>query len=143
MAKTITYTVAFCTAKRTVGELFTSLELNLSDLMNAKRNTVEAAGFADLEAKVRALAAQFGRNCHASIRLADRKARKPAGFDAFCKTLDFIEVAGDARTNRTIDTALANGQDPEEACFDEDVEAERAARETIEDFNYVGSRHHY
>jgi hypothetical protein len=96
MAKSIAYLVSFCPAKREVGAHFISLQMNLSDLMNAPKHTIEAAGFADLERQIRSLAADFGQNCHASIQMADRRARKPSGFDAWRESMDFIDYVAPA-----------------------------------------------
>lgn len=66
-------------------------QIAISDWMRDAGTVVSAASFLDLEKEVRSLAKAQRRSVSPSIQLNDRKARKPAGFDAFCKSLHVIE----------------------------------------------------
>jgi hypothetical protein len=66
-------------------------QVTLSDWLSGTKHPVTACSFTDLERQVRELAAKEKRHVSPAINLADRKARKPAGFDQFCKSLYVIE----------------------------------------------------
>jgi hypothetical protein len=66
-------------------------QISICDWMRSDKHAVTACSFLDLEAQVRALAVKEGRSVAPSIQLADRKARKPAGFDTFTRSMHVIE----------------------------------------------------
>ncbi len=65
-----------------------------SNLKNAKE--VQASNLKDLERQVRELAQAYGQTCAPMIRLKDRKARKPAGFEKWCNSIDIIDYVAPA-----------------------------------------------
>lgn len=81
-----TYCVSFSPATRTDMGFTCAIDLR------ATVHTVTAGPLLELEAHVRQLAREFGQTCCPVIRMADRKARKPAGFDAFCRRLVIIDA---------------------------------------------------
>lgn len=89
MAKVNTYLVGFCPAQQT--EM--GLTMEISTMARATAHEVSAASFADLETEVRRLAHEFGQSCTPIIRLKDRNARKPSGFDSWINShvMRFIE----------------------------------------------------
>lgn len=89
MAKTRTYIVSFNRAKRTDrGYYQVSFDIGSANV----NHHVTADSFAKLEAEVRRLAVEFGQTCSPYIRLPKGE-RNPAGFDAFKKTLNIIDIA--------------------------------------------------
>jgi hypothetical protein len=66
-------------------------QISISDWLNADKHPVTACSWLDLGTQVRALAVAEGRHVSPSIQLADRKARKPAGFDTFTRSMHVIE----------------------------------------------------
>ena len=93
MATTRTYLVSFNPAARTNWGGFT-VTFNIGE--RSVVHEVEAASLPDLEREVRRLAIAYGRTCLPYVRLKDRSARKPSGFDAWDKTLTIIKVEPDA-----------------------------------------------
>jgi hypothetical protein len=85
-----TYLVSFSPAKRTTHGFQVELGV-MAESLN-KRMEVTAASLPDLEKEVRRLAAEYGQTCSPYIRLKDRSARKPAGFDKFCTSLQIINA---------------------------------------------------
>lgn len=92
MAKSQTYVVSFSPATRTDYGFTTDLDIG----GKYPRHKIDAATLPALEAEIRRLAAEFGQTCTAFINLADRKARKPAGFDAWRSKLQVIDVVAAA-----------------------------------------------
>lgn len=80
MAKSHTYLVSFTPAERQPWGGYT---IRVSLMTGGAKHEVEASSFADLEREVRRLAQEFGQTCSPYVRLKDRNARKPAGFDAW------------------------------------------------------------
>jgi hypothetical protein len=66
-------------------------QISVTDWFDADKHSVSADTFVDLDRQVRALAAAEGRHVSPSIQLAGKQARKPAGFDHFCRGLHVIE----------------------------------------------------
>jgi hypothetical protein len=87
MAKTLTYIVSFTPAQRTTHGFTVTVSL----LIQGEKHEVEAASLADLEAHVRKLAQAFGQTCSLYVRLKDRNARKPAGFDRWLKGIEILD----------------------------------------------------
>jgi len=88
MAKSRDYQISFCPCEVRNGVM----SVTISTLIGAQKHAVTAASFAELEAHVQRLAVAYGRTCHPMIDVAPRGSRKPAGFDAFCAKLRYIEV---------------------------------------------------
>jgi hypothetical protein len=88
MAKIVDYTVSFYPAKRTEQGYY---QINLSVAQAPERHVVSVSSLADLEREVRRLAVLFGQPCSPSVRVADRHARKPNGFDAWYKAMSIID----------------------------------------------------
>lgn len=80
------YLVSFSPAARTDAGFTCAIDLG------AAVHTVAAGPLAELEQHVRRLARDFGGTCCPFIRLRDRKARKPSGFDALCHRLQIIDA---------------------------------------------------
>lgn len=108
-----TYLVSFSPAERTDHGFTAEIGLMASNLKNATE--VNAGSLKDLEAQVRRLAQAYGQTCSPFIRLKDRKARKPAGFEKWSSTMQIIDFV----------PPPADGQ--------RDYEAEVAARPTYHD----------
>jgi hypothetical protein len=89
MAKSNTYLVSFSPAERRRGGFIVRFTIGGKSDTNHR---VEASSLATLEAEVRRLAREYGQTCSPYVRLADRKARKPAGFDAWVDTMKIIDV---------------------------------------------------
>lgn len=92
MSKPIAYIVSLAPAEKTAFG-FTAC---ISTMLEGTKHTVTASTLPDLERQVRTLAAAFGQSCSPYVRLADRKARKPAGFEAWTnrREIQFIEFVG-------------------------------------------------
>jgi hypothetical protein len=91
MATLRTFLVNLSPAKRTTHG-FTA---ELSYAMGQTPHEVTVDSFAKLESEVRRLAQEFGQTCAPFIRLKDRGARKPVGFDRFTDSLRIIDVAAE------------------------------------------------
>lgn len=103
MAKTRTYIVSFNRAKRTDrGYYQVSFDMAEPNV----NHRVEADSFTKLEAEVRRLAAEFGQTCSPYIRLP-KPERNPPGFDAFCKTINIIDVPTAAEIDAYVTTLAA------------------------------------
>jgi len=77
MATMRSYLVSFSPAERTRDNTFLIHITNQSPAA-----TVEAASLDELGQYVAQMAQAYGKTCSAYVRLKDRNARKPAGFDA-------------------------------------------------------------
>lgn len=89
MAQSRNYIVSFNRAEKTShGSFRVSFDIGKPNVNHA----VSADSFKTLEAEVRRLAQAYGQTCSPYVRLADKKERKPAGFDAWYRTLNIIEV---------------------------------------------------
>ena len=84
---TQTYLVSFSPATRVAG----GFQTGVSTLVGGTKHEVSAAGLDALEAEVRRLAVEFGQTCAPYVRLKDSCARKPRGFDAWCRTIQCID----------------------------------------------------
>ena len=93
MAKLVSYVVSFSPATRFEHGFEVSFDIGSG---REVKHEVEAATFGELERQVRSLTADYGQTCSAYIRLKDRKARKPAGFDKFVDTLNIIDFVAAA-----------------------------------------------
>lgn len=90
MATVNTFLVSLSPAKRTTHGFQVELGM-MADSM--KRSTeITASNLPDLETKIRRLALEYGQTCSPYIRLKDRSARKPAGFDKFCDRMGIIDA---------------------------------------------------
>jgi hypothetical protein len=87
MAKTIDYVVSFSPAEETAR----GFTIRISLMTGNKNHDVQASSLAELEGKVRELASAFGTHCSPYIRLKDKTARKPAGFDKWSRGLHVIK----------------------------------------------------
>jgi len=88
MAKSRDYIVSFSPAERQPWGGYT---VALSLMTGGVKHTVTADSFAVLETEVRRLAREFGRTCSPYVRLP-RGERNPPGFDAWCRTVNIIDV---------------------------------------------------
>lgn len=93
MAKTHTYLVSFNRAKRTDRGYY---QVTFDMAAPSVKHTVEASTFEALETEVRRLAGEFGLPCSPHVRLPDRTARKPAGFDKWYSRMNIIDEGGNA-----------------------------------------------
>lgn len=87
MAKIHNYIVSFNPAEKTDYGFTVTFEMSKPNV----NHRVSADNFVALEAEVRRLAHEYGRTCSPYVRLADRNARKPAGFDKWSGALKVIE----------------------------------------------------
>lgn len=93
-----TYLVSFSPAERTSHGFTAEIGLMAYNLKNAKE--VQATNLKDLERSVRELAHEYGQTCAPMVRLKDRKARKPAGFEAWCSTIQIIDYVAPVVTGK-------------------------------------------
>jgi hypothetical protein len=89
MPQPIAYVVSFAPAQKVPG----GFQANVSTMLEGVKHSVTASTLTDLESQVRTLARAYGQSCCPYVRLADRKARKPAGFEAWGnrREIQFIE----------------------------------------------------
>jgi len=88
MAKVQEYLVSFSPAERTSCGAYS---VEISTMTRGVAHTVLASTFEGAETEIRRLAREYGRTCSPFIRLKDKKARKPAGFDNWKSSLNYID----------------------------------------------------
>jgi hypothetical protein len=98
MAKVQEYLVSFSPAERSPdGRAYT---VSISMMATGVSHTVLASTFEGAETEIRRLAREYGQTCSTYIRLKDKKARKPAGFDKWAdrRCLRYIDFVPEQET---------------------------------------------